>query len=369
MKFPVLYKKTSNGAIEQWAISVVNNEIITVYGHVGGKLQTASEVVREGKNIGRSNETTPIEQARAQAQSEWTKKIQRNGYVEDMARAEAGETVQEGGIAPMLAKPHEDVAKKLMFPALMQRKYNGVRCIAIYEDGAVTLWSRKREAIVVPVPHIIAAVAKLFAGRTDTVILDGELYVHGWSLQKIASYVRQKKTVKPGYEQIEYHIYDHPSHDGTNEERQKALDELLADAARPLASVPTATIHSIEEAWKMHDAWVQDGYEGGIGRNKKAKYQAGKRSADLQKFKRFNETEFEVIGSAFGRGRYDDIPVLVCKTEEGEEFDCNPPGTLEERRAIDREEIVGKKLTVKHFGWTDGKKPAFPVGVVIRDYE
>jgi ATP-dependent DNA ligase len=375
MNLPTLYKKTSAGAIEQWTIGVKplahpDFAIITNHGQVGGKLIESVDRITEGKNLGKANETTVKEQAEKEAKARWTKKIERNGYVEDQARAAKGETDQEGGIAPMLAKPHEDVAKKLKAKFIFQKKLNGVRCIAVVDDdGTVTLWSRKREAIVMPVPHIIKALEKL--KLPPGTILDGELYVHGWTLQKIASYVRQKTKPKDGHERVEYHVYDMPSSDLGNEERDTARMLLLfgAGCELPIVVHESYTVTSVEEAWKLHDEWVRDGYEGGIARNPDAKYQAGKRSADLQKFKRFDEHEFEVTGSAFGRGKYSDIPVLVCKTDEGKEFDCNPPGTLEERRAVDRNAVVGKKLTVKHFGWTDDKLPAFPVGVVFRDYE
>lgn len=379
MKLPTLYKKTSAGAIEQWSIRVeavfkppqmppYPHAIITEHGQVGGKMIESRDLVSEGKNLGKANMTTPEEQANKEAEARWRKKIERNGYVEDAKRAEAGETDQEGGIAPMLAKPHEDVAKKLKFKALFQRKYNGVRCIAVVEDdGKVTLWSRKREPIIVPVPHVIAYLESL--KLPPGTILDGELYVHGWTLQKIASYVRQKTKPKEGYEAVGYYVYDLPSSDSSNIGRAREIHELLFTCEHPVHVVPTVQVESVEEAWKMHDEYVQQGYEGGIARNADAKYQAGKRSADLQKFKRFDEHEFEVVGSAFGRGKYADIPVLVCKTKDGKEFDCNPPGTLEERRAVDRKDVIGRKLTVKHFGWTDDGLPSFPVGVVIRDYE
>lgn len=368
MNKKTLYKRTATGKIEQWSVWTEGAEVVTEYGHVGGKMQVARETAI-AKNVGRANATTPEQQAVQQAMSDWKKKVERNGYIEDLGRAQAGETDQEGGIAPMLAKPHEDVADKLKYPAMMQRKYNGVRCIAVYENGVCTLWSRKREAMAVPLPHIIDAVETMLEGRVGRIVLDGEAYVHGWSLQTIASYVRQKTAPKPGYEQIQYHIYDYPSHEGTNAERQAALEELLKGLGHPLVLVPAIIVNSREEAWAAHDEWVKDGYEGAIGRNRDAKYQAGKRSADLQKFKRFDESEFEVVGSRFGVGKYADIPILVCKTEDGKIFDCNPPGTLEERRAVEPQKVVGTKLTVKHFGWTDDKKPSFPVPVAFRDYE
>lgn len=363
-----LYKKTSAGIIEQWSIWTEDNKIVTEHGQIDGKLIRSEDVVVQGKNLGKKNETSPTQQAELEARAKHAKKIERNGYVADIERARIGETDQEGGIAPMLAVPHEDHAKKLVYPAMLQRKYNGVRCIAVYENGATTLWSRKREQMLC-VPHIADAVTKLFEKRNERIVLDGEVYKHGWSLQKIASFARQKKTPKPGYEELEYHVYDNPSHDGTNEQRHEGLHNLLRMQGPPIVLVTSHDVNSEAEAWALHDRWVQDGYEGAIGRNLAGLYEPGRRSPNLHKFKRFDEREFEIIGHKLGRGKFADIPVLICKTDEGGEFDCNLPGTLEERAAIGPATLVGKKLTVKHFGWTDAKLPSFPVGVAVRDYE
>jgi DNA ligase-1 len=364
VKLPTLFKRTSHGAIEQWRVWVENATIFTEHGQVEGKLQVFQDQIAEGKSIGKANATTAAEQALKETEARWRKKVERNGYVEDMAKAEAGITDQAGGIAPMLAKPHEDVATKLKYPCLVQRKYNGIRCIAVVEDtGEVTLWSRKRERIA-SVPHIASAIeAKRLNPGT---VLDGELYVHGWSLQKIASFVRQKKKPKPGHEQVGYHIYDCPSDPRPNAQRCLSLIGINGDVVK---GVPSYTASDEVAVWRLHDEFVREGYEGAIARNADAKYQPGRRSPDLQKFKRFDENEFEIVDSRLGRGKYAGIPILCCKTAEGEEFECNPPGTLEERAAVDREAVVGKMLTVKHFGWTDEKKPSFPVGVCIRDYE
>ena len=53
--FKKLYKKTSTGAIQEWSISVKDNEIHTVYGQVGGKLQSTVDIIKAGKNVGRLN--------------------------------------------------------------------------------------------------------------------------------------------------------------------------------------------------------------------------------------------------------------------------------------------------------------------------
>jgi DNA ligase-1 len=157
---PTLYKRTATGAVQQWTIETGapsgEASILTTHGQVGGAQQTTRDIIRSGKNKGRANETTPLEQAEAEALAKHTKKKEREGYVEDLARAQAGETDQEGGIAPMLAKPLEEVEKSLHFPMDAQAKHDGQRVIAVIEDGVCTLWSRKRKRLI-SLPHIVRA--------------------------------------------------------------------------------------------------------------------------------------------------------------------------------------------------------------------
>ena len=366
--FPTLYKKTNTGAMQYWSIAVRGRDISTKYGQVGTQNeQETVDTIKEGKNLGKKNETTPEEQAFLEAKARWTKKIQRHRYVEDQERALRGENDAAGGCAPMLAATHKVCPNTLIYPCIVQRKFNGVRIIAEYDDGVCTLWSRKQEKMI-GFPHIAKAVEELFGGKPGYHLLDGEGYVHGWTLQKIASFARQKKTPKPGYEKISYYIYDYPSHEGTNHQRQAALDNLPLTG--PLLPVEATRGTSEEQIWSLHNEFVADGYEGAIGRNLLAKYQFGKRSRDLHKFKTFEDHEFKIIGYRLdGKGKFAGIPIFCCKTDDGKEFECNLKGTLEDRRAMDPKAVVGELMTVRHIGWTEDGKPWHPVGVCIRDYE
>jgi hypothetical protein len=87
---PTLYKKTSTGADQMWSIGTYRNVIITQFGQVGGKIQETYDIVKIGKNIGRANETTAIEQAELEAQSQWEKKKKSKGYVESLSDARKG---------------------------------------------------------------------------------------------------------------------------------------------------------------------------------------------------------------------------------------------------------------------------------------
>ena len=73
--FPVLYKYTVKGQIQRWQITVQGDSFWTTEGIEGGVLTTSLPTVCKAKNVGRSNETTPQEQALAEAQSKWQKNM------------------------------------------------------------------------------------------------------------------------------------------------------------------------------------------------------------------------------------------------------------------------------------------------------
>lgn len=371
--FPTLYKRTNTGAVQQHVIRVEGAKIFTQYGHLHGALQQTMDEIKAGKNVGKKNATTAEEQALLEAEAKWRKKIQREGYVEDLQRAKAGQTDAEGGLAPMLAQPL-DVARKHVGEAFdAQRKYNGLRCIVVVEDGQVGLWSRKRERIL-GVPHIESTYEDIFEGQRGRYVFDGELYHHGWSLQTIGGFVRKKSEVKPGYEELVHHVYDYPSYAGPWKLRNEGLINffnMMGDHPA-LALVDTYRVNGgLTELKVLHDRWVAEGYEGAIIRNLEGLYTPGKRSYDLVKMKEFDEAEYTIIGVTEGRGRMADKAIFVCQTIAGKIFECVAPGTMEDKARFlaHREELVGKPLTVKHFGFTDEGKPSHGVGVAVRDYE
>src|SRR5690606_16762769 len=117
----------------------------TEYGQVGGVLQVTQDLVSEGKNIGKKNETTPLQQAALQAQQHWDKK-KKQGYTEDLELASSTDNVLEA-IKPMLAHVYEDHPKKITWPAYVQPKLDGMRCIAIVKDHRCKLYSRTQKPI------------------------------------------------------------------------------------------------------------------------------------------------------------------------------------------------------------------------------
>lgn len=387
MNFPTLYKKTHGGAIESWTITALSTDgigagvIETNWGQVAGKRQTTQEVIKTGKNIGRANETSPLEQAVQEARSRWLKK-KKKGYVESDTAAEAGEVdaVITGGVEPMLAptKVWPALAKKMPFPAFVQPKLNGHRCIAIIKDGKATLWSRTRKPILSS-PHIIAELERM--SPDDNVVLDGELYNHDYRdhFEDLSSLIRQSKPM-PGHENIQYHVYDLVTEhkEDTYEERATALRAWFTEAVgyvwdagvTYVKPVVTYVAAGAEVFDNLHLAFVAQGYEGSMIRAVAGTYEGGKRSSFLQKRKDFDDSEFLIVGVVSGRGKLAGHGIFHCLVDaEGEDTELNsfdvkmngPEDQLIEFFSRPQD-YIGRVLTVKHKGWTADRKPLHPVG-------
>lgn len=368
MIHPTLFKKSSTGASQFWEISAVENDIITRWGQVGGAVQETRDRISQGKNIGRSNETSTAQQAALEAEAQWTKKLKR-GYVQTLEAAVAGEVdeVITGGISPMLAFSYDKQGHKIRYPVYGNPKLDGTRCIAMVADGKCTLWTRTRKPITA-MPHIIKALEAAYP--SGTVSFDGELYAAHLNndFEQIIHLVRSSSAAE-GHEAIQYWIYDVPEH-GTFEERYARLS--VAFPVSPHLVLVEATLLGDEtEAMEYFGACEQQGFEGAILRNKSGPY-VGKRSADLIKLKSFLDGEFRITGVEEGRGKLaKHAGAFVCVTASGGEFRAKLKGSLDSLRTHfeNQGKCIGKMLTVRYQNLTSDGIPRFPVGVAIRDYE
>lgn len=370
--FPKLFKKTSTGTIQEWQVYVDDSEclpvIVTKYGQLGGKIQTSTEVIAEGKNIGRSNETSPMQQACLQAKSDWEKQLKK-GYVNNEEDAQDGklDAIIEGGIAPMLAHKFSKQGHKIKYPAMAQCKLDGARCIAVYKDGKYTLWSRTRKPIT-SMPHIIKALEE--SGCCHS--LDGELYNHDYhnNFEQLMSYIRVEDP-KDGCEVVQYHVYDVPENMGMNKNRNDYLQYLkpLAEKYPQIHIVETIVVNDEDELMDAFDHFVAEGYEGCMVRNMSGLY-VNKRSYDLQKVKEFDDSEFKIVGVKVGtKGSMAGKAVFTCQLPNGDTFDCKMKGSMDELKkyADDSSLVIGKILTVQFQGYTKYGIPRFPVGLRFRE--
>lgn len=365
---PTLFKKSSKGADQSWDIGTKGAVIVTRWGQIGGSMQETEDVVKTGKNIGRANETTAIQQAEAEAQSRWEKKLKR-GYVKNLADARAGKVddIIEGGVFPMLAHRFDEHGHKLSYPAFAQPKLDGHRCIAIVENGECSLWSRKRKRIT-SMPHIVEAIEGMGLDRRLAWKLDGELYNHDYHsrFQKLSSFITSDEP-KSGGEIIQYHVYD-LLRAGGFDERHDHLKRIFGGrfSSKALVLVETKEVKDEDELMLAFEYFRELKYEGAMARNKNGNYISGsttKRSYDLLKLKEFIDEEFPVIAVEEGRGKMAGHAIFVCKTSAGQVFNAKMKGKIDDLRIYfsNPRLAVGRQLTVQFQGWTDEGKPRFPV--------
>ena len=373
--FPPLSATSSTGKTKVWKIKVIDRAgvgvIKTTHGYEDGKMVENERLIEVGKNIGKSNETTPVEQAVKEAQSDWNKKKDA-GYKpeeEEVAMGGAGGPAPAAAAfvapLPMLELDYHKRGKDIVFPAYAQRKLDGVRCLAISGKG---LYSRLGKKF----PQLEAIMKEIDALPAGT-ILDGELYSDTLTFQEIVGLVKKETLLPKDVTKMEYiflWVYD-TIRGGTYTDRKKWLDTLFEKKFKHLRQLPTDECKTIEDIAPLHAKYVEDGYEGLMLRNKAGPYKVGYRSKDLQKYKEFQDDEFEIIGFTEGDGIEKGCVIWTCETAKGTVFSVRPRGTHEERRELLKtaKTMVGKKLTVRFQELTDDGIPRFPVGIAFRDYE
>ena len=351
-KFPTLYKQTSTGKVQTWTIAVKGADITTEFGLFDGKKQTVVETVREGKNIGKANATTPESQAALQAEQEYQGKLKK-GYGLSVEVAESTKN-QLAAVEPMLAYPIEKKEKYVVFPALAQPKLDGQRMIAVITNGKVKLWSRTQKPIEGHA-HIVKELERLYTG---TITLDGELYSHKFA----DDFNELMHLAKHGDgTELQYHVYDVVA-DGNYHER---IAKLLT--GEYVIKVKTLPVTSREDLDRLQGEFIADGYEGAMYRNPNAPYE-NKRSVSLLKVKTFEDAEFKIVG-AKESVRAGVIGTFTVVTEDGVECGATPKASLAEKKQfwIDRNKYIGKMATVKFQGKTPDGSLRFPVFKCVRE--
>ena len=366
---PTLYGKDTSGKTKQWSAFIYTDGSVaryTVeYGQVDGKIQSTSRDFTEGKNIGKANETTPLQQCTNEIKKKWSDKKEKERYAE-----EDESDITQTKIFPMLAHVYDPKSKTkvknpIVYPCFVQPKLDGLRCLIYMTNGTIVTQSRTG-GIFTTMDHIKAGL-KPFFDVWPTVILDGELYTNKYPFEELVGLIKRKQVDDPRIAQVHFHIYDIVSLEGYAERRQFILENRHLFPA-------TFEIVKTEEAIKIEDfkakftEYVQEGYEGIMLRNKKGPY-VSNRSHDLQKYKEFEEDEFVIVGFKEAEGRDSGTVIWRCATKTGDEFDCRPVGSVEHRKVLfqNAQKNIGKLLTIKYQELSEKGIPRFLSGKSIRD--
>ena len=273
--FPKLYAIDKNGKIKVWTAAVLQftdkNAVAAGYatsrithGYIDGKQQIVYRDYNVGKNIGRSNETTPLAQCISETRRKWTDKKEKEAHTETKpadygegygdisggwcgagagaggddgddgdgdADSECDAPVDAGPFLPMLAQTFNpaDAAtataagskkkKVITFPCFVQPKLDGLRCVSYATrrvpgggndaTTAITLQSRTG-AFFTGLPHIAAAL-RPYLSQHPSVVIDGELYTDQMPFEELAGLIKKKKITDDDVarlKKVKYHVYD-----------------------------------------------------------------------------------------------------------------------------------------------------------------
>jgi DNA ligase 1 len=399
-KLPTLYKFDTKGKLREWTMVIEGNTFHAVKGLVGGKLTEDKPRICKSKNIGKSNETSPEQQAENEAKSKWQKKID-SGYGETEEDAKEKKFYE-----PMLAHKYDDRKRELEFPIFCQPKLDGIRCVIqrknpeekINRREDVVLKAKSRNGKPIDaIPHILESLKGFFIKFPDA-ILDGELYSHEYKddFNKIISLVRKQKptqeagewdsvfqkkekefnkSLKESEKFIKYWVYDAPCIGGFQESTKFSIrfDQLSIELHEKnhIVVVPTAEINSFSQIDTMYELYISEGYEGQMVR-KNSSYES-KRSTSLLKRKEFQDAEYRVIDIDEGNGNRTGTAkhlVLWCDNKKTQ-FNSNIKGSFEYLTEIlkNKNKYIGKKATIRFFQLTPDGIPRFPFAISFRDYE
>ena len=216
--FATLYKIKNVNKIITWCVFIEScsngtYNVVVTFGEVYGKKQVHKTSIEKGKA-----NRTPLQQAILEAQSKWNEKKNRDGYsleepqilsssssldehtsVSDSNDERKKEIDEITPFYPMLAQTFDknlyfntsSRAFRISFPAFVQRKYDGIRCVASFnmETGIICFTSRKNTEF----HNLDVLKQQLMPFYTDNnsfIILDGELYNHSLQFERINGIVR-----------------------------------------------------------------------------------------------------------------------------------------------------------------------------------
>ena len=356
---PKLYKRDTTGKVREWTMQYGWNldetqaGTRTISGLQDGKKVTSEWYITEAKNVGRANSTTNITQAKAEAQAEWDKRVEKE-YFEDI-----NEIDSYTAFKPMLA---HDFTKTPVESGYTQPKLDGIRMVV----NSRGLYSRSNKEIVA-VPHI-AEQLKDFIKQFPTITLDGELYNHELkdNFQKITSLVR--KTVNLGSDElaesaelVQYHVYDmfdSANPDMTFTQRSKWISENVSGDNIVLVKYDEANTPA--DIDKLYGEYTTAGYEGQMIRQDTA-YEF-KRTKNLLKRKEFITEEYKVVEIQEGNGNWAGYAKrFILELADGTQFSSGVRGSQDKLAQLLKTKDQVNWATCRYFELSNDGVPRFPV--------
>ena len=287
---------------------------------------------------------------------------------------------------PLLAHIYEP--HRVTWPCYVQPKLNGIR--ALYQNGHF----QSRDGIPFPAGLLEHLAKPLLQTFDPSIILDGELYVHGWPLQRInAAVTPVRQTPTEDTVKVEYHVFDVVDFGKSFGERLLSIlnkrhvklgllslpPDLIWKQPECLKVVETLQVPSQEVADSHYAHFVSLGYEGMMYRLGDCPYTVPKQEQPdidpirypglkhrrgflsdknnrvwhLLKRKDWQDHEFTCTAVEEGEGKYQGtLGALVCHARKGPIqhafFNVGSGLTDAQRDFYWRNPPIGKMIKVKY---------------------
>ena len=398
-----LISKDSKGKIRVVEIFYEGDEttrIYTIYRYTGqfeGKLTTQPKII-----VDKGKATRNIHEQVELQFNALVKGYKDKGYIEleneiDNYNSEElyqllGEspTGSNGVVKPMLAKQADKVTNTKIFDKewLASRKIDGLRCI-IYlgDDGKLHTSSRGATNYDSAMFEILThpALIKLFKNNKG-LMLDGECYHHGYTLQQINSIARTQKVAKD-LEVLQFYWYDIVDLNNPFKSRlakMKSIAEELKEYGSEIGwepdrvfkenelriqFVPQVEVSGWDNMMKLHNEYVSEGWEGLVIRDPERPYKPNGRTNDMIKIKVYKDDCFKVVGKEAGLRGSEDM-VFIMQMPDGRTFKAKPFGDREQKEEywinFDKK-YKGHIGECKFFYYSDDGIPLQPAFKAFRD--
>lgn len=297
---------------------------------------------------------------------------------------------------PMLAKTIGP--KYSTWPAYCQPKLNGVRALVQLVTnkmerklGPTPVWQSRDEKMWSPnlLDHLSHEIYKL-KDFCEGLILDGELYVHGWRLQRINGAVAvNRKEPSVDTPHVCFHVFDVVDPQRPFSDRWFDIYHLIQQADLPhIKAVPTAVLSDRNDLDLHFHMYTRLGYEG-IMIRPDGPYEFGEhearsgeprmtqyRSKFLFKHKQWQDDEYFCIGTTPGEGKANiGIGALILGRQNrigdnavlGPTFKVGTGFSDEDRIFYMQNPPIGKLVKVRYLCLTDDGIPFNPSFMCVID--
>ena len=294
-------------------------------------------------------------------------------------------TNASGHLLPMLAKTYDNKDNKLFnrVPSFLgQWKINGLRChvsfhivnVGMFKETQVRFMSREGTewtSLNDLAEYILANINSKVLDKLieENIVLDGELYIPGYTVNDINSAV--KNVNNPLNKRVQFWSYDLPIEDSVFHSRSDKLYSLFHNYELPhfnskeehlnhknrLNILPNYNILNETDAINSRNKFIDLGFEGAMLKDPNAEYQFGKRNLSMIKFKAHDDGIFTIVDIKPEGIKRSTIPLFTCKNDINEHlFNCSINGSFEEQEyyLINKDKYIGRSLHIE-YGERSGK--------------